>query len=234
MPDTPAPDTNVPDTPAPDTNAPETPAPNSPPTGAPIISGTGEAGRPLTASTSGIADGDGLLGATFSHQWIAGDGETGADIPGATGVTYTPVTADVGRSVSVRVTFDDDAGNTETLTSGAVVVIAPLTARFTEVPASHFGPGRFTFRIAFSEPIGIGYATLRDHSLEVTGGSVSRARRADGRSDLWEITVAPGSTADVVVALPADRACDIKGAVCTGDGKRLSNRPELTVPGPGA
>ena len=41
------------------------------------------------------------------------------DIVGATSATYTPVTADVGKRVKVKVSFTDDASNSETLTSEA-------------------------------------------------------------------------------------------------------------------
>ena len=89
--------------------------PNTPATGAPTINGTAQVGETLTADTSGIADEDGLGGAAFSHQWLAGD----ADISGATSETYTQVAADEGKAISVKVTFTDDAGNEESLTSAA-------------------------------------------------------------------------------------------------------------------
>ena len=76
------------------------------------------------------------------------------------------------------------------------------------------------------------YRTLRDQALEVTGGRVTRAKRVDGRSDLWEITIAPDGDGGVNVVLPVTDDCDAQGAVCTGDGGALSNRVELTVPGP--
>ena len=92
-------------------------ASNSPATGAPTISGTAQVGKTLTADITGIADADGLSGETFTYQWVSGDGTTDTDIEGATGSTYTLVAADQGRSVKVRVTFTDDGGNEETLTS---------------------------------------------------------------------------------------------------------------------
>ena len=61
-------------------------------TGAPAISGTAQVGKKLTASTSGIADADGIDNATFTYQWIRGSN----DIGGATGSTYTLVAADEG------------------------------------------------------------------------------------------------------------------------------------------
>ena len=119
-----------------------------------------------------------------------------------------------------------------------------LTAQLGEgAPESHNGRHDFTFRVAFSEDVvaGDGVApaerTFRDHSLEVTNGSVTNARRVNGQRDLWEVTVKPDFDAfdlgfydDVTVVLPADRRCDVPGAICTSDGERLSSRLELTVP----
>ncbi len=109
-----------------------------------------------------------------------------------------------------------------------------LTASFTGVPAEHAGSGVFTFRLAFNEPVAISYKALRDESFAVTGGQVTRARRVDGRSDLWEITVEPDSHADVTVTLASGRACDAAGGICTADSRRLSNTLTRTVPGPAA
>ena len=99
-------------------------APNSPATGAPVISGTAEVGKTLTADTSDIADADGLSGATFTYQWIANDGSADTDIQDATDSTYTLVADDEGNTVKVRVSFTDDAGTVETLTSTATNSVA--------------------------------------------------------------------------------------------------------------
>ena len=91
----------------------------NPPTGAPTIrGGTVEAGQTLTVDTSGIADADGLTGAAFSYQWELYDGNAYTDIQGATDSTYTLVPADEGKAFRVRVSFTDDAGYEESLTSG--------------------------------------------------------------------------------------------------------------------
>ncbi len=87
---------------------------NTAATGTPTISGTPQVGEELTASTSGISDADGLDNASFGYQWI----RTDTDIQGATGSTYTAVDADEGKRLKVRVSFTDDAGNAESLTSG--------------------------------------------------------------------------------------------------------------------
>ena len=134
-------------------------------------------------------------------------------------------------AISVVVTAEDGQ-TTQTYTVTVNRAGPPLTAWFEGVPATHDGTDPFTFRIAFSEPISTSYVVMRDHTLEVTGGTVAAAGRVDGRNDLWWVRVEPDYDADVSIALPADRACDVVGAICTADGKVLSNRPELTVPGP--
>ena len=122
------------------------------------------------------------------------------EISGATGSSYTPVATDQGKAIKVRVSFNDDRGNAETLTSAATSLVAaspptvipdeeeqedeqeeeetaPLTATAHGVPASHNGQGVFTFELRFSEEFGISYRTLRDHAFTVTGGEVVKARR---------------------------------------------------------
>ena len=47
---------------------------NTSPTGLPAIAGTPRVGEALRASVSGIADADGLSGATFGYQWLSHDG----------------------------------------------------------------------------------------------------------------------------------------------------------------
>ena len=95
------------------------------------------------------------------------------------------------------------------------------------------GTGVFTFDIAFSEPISIGYVTLRDDSLDVNNGSATKAKRVDGQSDLWKITIEPDSDADVTVVLPSPRLRGPRCRLHQGRHETL-NRSELTVPGPAA
>ena len=59
------------------------------------------------------------------------------------------------------------------------------------------------------------------------------ARRLEqGKNIEWEITVEPDSTGGIVIELPVTTDCNAQGAVCTGDGGKLSNRLEFTVSGP--
>ena len=110
--------------------------PNTPATGQPTITGTAVVGETLTADTSGIADPDGLVNATFSYQWLRPKQledftYTIVEIVDATGSTYTLTDADIGRviaNVQVRVSFNDDAGNYESLTSEAITSVRPAPA----------------------------------------------------------------------------------------------------------
>ena len=99
---------------------------NDAPTGLPAVSGSSTEGQVLTASTSGIADVDGLVGVPFNHQWQASaDGTTGwVDISGATASSYTLDSAQVGKYVRDKVSFTDNGGTLETLFSAASSSIA--------------------------------------------------------------------------------------------------------------
>ena len=210
--------------------------PNTAATGAPTISGTAQVGETLTASTSGISDADGLDNVSYSYQWIRNDGTTDSDISGATGSTYELVDADQGKTIKVKVSFTDDWNNQESLTSEATGTVAArpaLTVSFESTPASHDGSAAFTFELRFSEEVKLSYKDLRDHGFQVTGGTVTRAKRLDKPSNVrWEIHVQPSGNSNVIVILPKTTDCDDDGAVCTEDGRKLSNRTELTVNGP--
>ena len=216
--------------------------PNTPATGAPAIAGTAQVDETLTSDTSGIADADGLTNATFSYQWVRNGGTGDADIAGATSSTYTPSDEDVGETIKVRVSFADDAGNEETLTSAPTEEVTaagpapvPLTVSVTAAaPTTHDGTTAFTFEIRFSEEPepDFSYRTLKFHAFAVTGGEILKAQRMDKPSNIrWRITVRPDSDAVVSITLPATGDCGETGAICTEDGRMLSNELVLTVDG---
>ena len=93
--------------------------------GAPIITGTVQVDEPLGVDTRDITDADGLNNVSYRYQWIRVDGSNEADIAGAAAATYTPVAADLGKTLKVRVSFTDDNGNSEELTSAATTPVAP-------------------------------------------------------------------------------------------------------------
>ena len=90
---------------------------NDSPSGSVTISGTAAQNETLTASNN-IADEDGL--GDFSYQWK----RNGTDISGATSSTYTLIQDDVGNQITVTVTYTDDQGTTETLTSEPTSAVA--------------------------------------------------------------------------------------------------------------
>ena len=116
--------------------------PNTAATGAPTITGTAQVGQTLTAVTTGIMDADGLTSPTYTYQWIRVDGTDEADIAGENSSTYPLVDADLGKTLKVRVTFADDLGHTETLTSAATATVgAAATAALGQVMGVGVAPG---------------------------------------------------------------------------------------------
>ena len=94
------------------------PPENNPATGAPRIDGAAQLGEVLSTCSFGcIADANGMAKAAMRYQWIRKDSATETDTSGARGALYTIVVADVGKTLRVRVSFTDDAGNQEKLTS---------------------------------------------------------------------------------------------------------------------
>ena len=97
---------------------------NNPAAGDATVTGTAQVGETLTADTSGIADADGLTNVSYAYQWIRTDGGADADIAGASGSTYTLTGDDQGKTIKLKVTFNDDKGNSETLAIVAAADVA--------------------------------------------------------------------------------------------------------------
>ena len=117
-------------------------------------------------------------------------------------------------------------------TQAATTQAATLTASFHDVPASHTGEA-FTFGLEFSEAVKLGYRKLRDEAFDVTGGTVTNAGRQQQGSNLaWNITVKPASaTETVTITLPETIDCNASGAICTADGRPLSQTVTATIEG---
>ena len=117
--------------------------PNSPATGTPTIGGTAQVDQTLTADTSDIADADGLDNAVLAYLWLADD----VAIPNADAQTYTLTSAEQGKAVKVTVSFTDDRGHAETLTSAATAAVAasapgaPEAVWSVEMTVKHYGYG---------------------------------------------------------------------------------------------
>ena len=94
-----------------------------PATGAPTISGTVAVRSTLTASTAGIDDDNGVSGATYGFQWFQVNGGSETAINGETTGSYKVRLADIGGTLKVRVSFTDDGGFSESVTSAETAVV---------------------------------------------------------------------------------------------------------------
>jgi len=99
---------------------------NDAPTGVPTVSGTPTEGQTLSASTTGIADVDGL--GAFSYKWQkSANGTTGwSDISGATSSNYTLATADSGYYLRVAVSYTDLGSTNEMIYSASTAQVSAL------------------------------------------------------------------------------------------------------------
>ena len=178
----------------------------------------------IPAGVAGGADGakfaltaDGALSFKAAKDYEAPDD---ADADGAYEVTVrvTDGVNPVDAALVVRLEdADDDTGP---------------TASFEALPERHDGTAAFRFELHFSEePSGLSYRTVGGGLLEVTGGTLTHARRLTrGRNQGWEVTVVPTQAGDIVITLPA-RSCGEADAICI-DGAPLARAATATVPGP--
>ena len=89
--------------------------------GSVYVHGTAQVGAKLLATVFTVSDPDGVDHAGFEWQWFA----DGRAIPGATDPEYRPVASDVGKRLTVRATFVDDAGQREVATSAPTLAVQP-------------------------------------------------------------------------------------------------------------
>lgn len=104
---------------------------NDVPAGTPALTDlTPTEGDVLTAATSSISDADGLTGVTFNFQWqqsANGGGGAFTNIVGApNSANFTPAQGQVNRALRVVVSYTDNHGTLETLTSPVTGVTGDL------------------------------------------------------------------------------------------------------------
>ncbi len=173
--------------------------------GAPTITGTAQVGQTLTAATTGITDADGLTSPTYTYQWIRVDGTDEADIAAANSSTYILGAADLGTTLTVRVTFADDLGHTETLTSaatatvgaGAVATAPTVTAvAVTSTPASgttyYLAGDVIAFTVTFSAPVTVTGTPTFAFRLGAATRQAAYARGSDSAALVFARTVQAG------------------------------------------
>ncbi len=101
------------------------PPANNPAPGAPAIIGTAQVGETLTVDTTSIADPDGMENASFRYTWFGFDGHLQLWRMDSLYPTFVVLPQDEGITIKVKVSFTDDAGNDEELTSAPTDEVAP-------------------------------------------------------------------------------------------------------------
>ena len=135
---------------------------------------------------------------------------------------------DGANEISVEVTAED--GTTRTYTITVTRAAPPLTARFRTNVWEHDGETSFMLELVLSESLDSGSRWPSAASFRVKGGSVESVRRF--RPYLYQVHVKPNPWKDVTVTLAGGQACYEAGAICTADGRSVSNTPTLTVAAP--
>ena len=106
-----------------------------------------------------------------------------------------------------------------------------LRTWFVSPPERHDGEGQVEVRVGFSEAI------EESPEVGVEGGEVTSAREVYPREEdqevvVWEFEIEPDSDEDLTVSIEAGRSCEEPGAVCTTDGRALSEGISTMVRGP--
>jgi hypothetical protein len=70
-----------------------------------------------------------MSGASFAYQWKA----DGTDISGATNKTYVLTSAEVGKKITVMVSFTDDKSNAESATSAETAAVSAAAPTITSI-----------------------------------------------------------------------------------------------------
>ena len=182
---------------------------NRPATGELAITGTAQVGQELTVDVTAVADADGIVSSAAIYQWFRIDGGTETAIPGARGNLlnlYTLRDDDAGKQLRVELTFTDQLGGEETLTSaafpsGATVAANPAITIAADRPTAtgkvdwiHYTLSRegdpaaeLTVTVTFEGPEG------NDWSLDPTGSAKREVTFTAGNATAEQsIIVDPG------------------------------------------
>ena len=174
----------------------------------PVITGKPQVGVTLTADIIAVDDVDTLgISPTFSYQWIrVSSGGSATNISGATSATYTPVQADAGRTLKVKVSFTDYNGNVEEQTSRASDRVVPGNRDATGKPT-------ISGTLRVTETVTASTSSIRD-SDGVSGVTFEyQWVRVDGGAD----TDIPGEAGSSYVLQPADQDKQVKVKVSFTD-----------------
>ena len=145
-------------------------------------------------------------------------------------ITLAATTADCSAAAAICTVDGRRLSNTS---SATVTGLAPLTADFHGVPARHDGSAPFSFEVRFNQEFqGLDVGAFAAGALLIGNGRlVEAAQTVAGQNRSVTLRVIPQSWRDVTLSLPASADC-AAAAICTSDGRRLSNTVTATVEGP--
>ena len=147
----------------------------------------------------------------------------------ASGTASAALPLSVGsNALAVQVTAED--GTVKTYAVTVEREAPPLTARLRGTVSEHDGETPFMLELVLSESLEPGSRWPSAASFEVKAGSVESVRRF--RPYRFHVHVKPKSWKDVTVTLAGGRGCGEAGAICTADGRSVSNTSSVTVGGP--
>ena len=190
-------------------------------------------GATVTLSGSGSdPDADDTLTYAWTQTGIPAVALSDTAAASATFTAPSSLTEDITLSFTLRVA--DSSGLYHEDTVSVTVQKDPLlTAAFENAPARHDGSTPFAVDLRFSEEVALWFSAFTSGLLTTTGGTVQRASRLVLRSNIgWRIPVTPDGDGDVVITLPANRACSWLTGACARDGRKLAVAASVTVPGP--
>ena len=163
---------------------------------------------------------------TVDYATSDGSADAGDDYTAKSG-TLSFSAGETSKTISVAIEDDIDNESDETFTvtlsnaSGADLgtssatgtienrYVAPLTARFENMPSEHDG-SEFTFELHFSENPEVPYKRLRDRSFTLDEADIVKAKRKNPQSadknKSWTITVEPDGNDRISITLPAGPA----------------------------
>ena len=191
---------------------------------------------------------------TVEYATSDGTATEGGDYTDTSG-TLTFTAGETEKTINVPVLVDDDEESDETVTltlsdpSGAVIETSSATGMITNVtatgsdsddtrtntdvtitlssvPNEHDGTNAFTFNLALSSNLQVGYQAIAD-AVDATGATVTKAKRTErGSNQGWRITLTPSGQDTVSIAIAANSICDRSGSPCN------TNAVSATVAGP--
>ena len=191
---------------------------------------------------------------TVEYATSDGTATEGNDYTNTSG-TLTFTAGETEQTINVPVLEDSEEEDDETVkltlsnASGAVIETSSATGTITNVtatgsdsddtrtdtdvtitlssaPDQHDGSEPFTFNLALSSNLQVGYQAIAD-AVDATGATVTKAKRIERGSNLgWTITITPSGQDAVSISIDADAICDRSGTPCN------TNAVSATVAGP--